>query len=138
MKGWTQEDIYRLTAKRGKGPIPLHVPARKTPTVLVPRFDYADELAQQCALIKLPMPTREYRPWTDRRFRLDLAWLDRLIFAECDGGEWVQGQHSRGQGMIDDCYKWNRLTLDGWTGFRFCGTQVKDGSALTVLETALR
>ena len=101
-----------------------------------PRFDWADVLAGQCKAVKLPAPHREFRPWKDRRFRLDLAWPEILLYAECDGGEWSQGRHGRGAGMRSDCEKQNHLAMEGWTGFRFTGTMVKDGAALAVLEQA--
>ena len=130
--GWTEADVLRLSsrlANTSQAPTP-----KKRQSA---RLDLADTLLRQIMLAKLPIPQRELRPWTDRRFRLDLAWPDRLMCAEVDGGEWIAGQHGRGQGMIDDCTKANRLVLEGWAVFRFCGTQVRDGSALTVLERAL-
>lgn len=100
------------------------------------RFDWADVLAGQCRTVRLPAPQREYRPWKDRRFRIDLAWPEMMLYAECDGSEWTHGRHGRGAGMRADCEKGNRLALEGWTGFRFVGSQVKDGTALAVLERA--
>ena len=131
--GWTEADVLRLSsrlANTSQAPTP-----KKKQSA---RLDLADTLLQQIILAHLPVPLREFRPWKDRRFRIDLTWPDYLLFAEVDGGEWIHGQHGRGQGMIDDCWKWNRLTLEGWTGLRFAGTQVRDGSALQTIEKALQ
>lgn len=51
------------------------------------RFDYADTLLLHIRAERLPEPVREFPALAPRRkFRLDLAWPDRLLFAECDGG----------------------------------------------------
>jgi very-short-patch-repair endonuclease len=97
-------------------------------------FDYADFLNQHLRALKLPAAVREYRPFPDRRFRLDLAWPDRLLFVECDGGEHIIGRHNRAAGMASDCEKLALLTLDGWRGFRFLGSQVTSGFAVQMLE----
>jgi very-short-patch-repair endonuclease len=85
----------------------------------------------------LPAPERDQQLVLPRQFKSDLCWRDRHLFVECDGAEWSSGQHARGQGMTDDCVKWNLLTLDGWRGLRFTGSQVKSGYALATLERAL-
>src|SRR5262245_59284346 len=97
------------------------------------RFDYADVLEEQIRALGLPRPTREFKPLQDRRFRLDLAWVDRMLFAECDGGEWSRFV-ARRHGNAKDCERWNTLTLAGWTGLRFVGSQITNGEALKVLE----
>jgi len=102
----------------------------------VKRFDWADTLAWHIKLQRLPEPVREYRPFAHRRFRLDCAWPDRKLFVECDGGEFLKAS-ARRHGGAKDCERWNLLTLDGWTGFRFVGSQVRSGEALRVVEDAL-
>lgn len=104
----------------------------------VKRFDWADTLAFQVTAAGLPEPQREQLLVLPRKFRTDLSWLEIKTFVEVDGGEWSHGQHGRGQGMQDDCVKWNLLTLAGWRGFRFTGSQVKSGYALTTIEQALK
>jgi very-short-patch-repair endonuclease len=108
------------------------------PTVRRPktaaRFDYADMLLQHIRAMHLPEPIREYpEAIPGRKFRLDLAWPQALVFVECDGGEWVKGS-ARRHGGATDCERWNLLTLAGWTGFRFVGSQVRSGAAIQVLE----
>jgi len=100
------------------------------------RFDWADDLAFQCKAIRLPAPVREFRPFADRKWRLDLCWPTRLLFVECDGGEFVRGIRGR-HGGARDCEKWNRLTAEGWAGFRFVGSQIKSGAALQFIERLL-
>ncbi len=101
------------------------------------RFDYADLLEQQIRAVRLPAPIREFVPFTDRKFRLDCAWPDRMLFVECDGGEFLKAS-ARRHGGAKDCERWNLLTEAGWKGFRFVGSQIKSGYALDTLERILR
>lgn len=101
------------------------------------RFDYADMLAFQLKASDLPRPEREYQPFPDRRFRLDCAWPDRRLFVECDGGEFLRVVGRR-HGGAKDCERWNLLTLAGWRGFRFVGSQVKSGEAVDILARVLK
>jgi hypothetical protein len=100
--------------------------------------DLADVLAFQIKAAKLPKPIREHRFHATRRWRFDLAWPERRLFAEVDGGEWTRGRHARGSGMAKDCEKWNAATVAGWRGLRFVGSQVKSGAALKTLHAVLR
>jgi len=102
------------------------------------QFDWADTLAAYIVLAGLPAPARDQELLAPRRFKTDLCWRERKLFVECDGAEWAAGQHARGRGMADDCEKWNLLTLAGWRGLRFTGSQVKSGAALATIERALR
>lgn len=86
----------------------------------------------------LPLPEREYRFLPPRRWRFDLAWPPRKLAAEIEGGTWITGRHSRGSGMRSDAEKYNAATLAGWKVLRFTSDMVRDGSAVSVLEQALR
>ena len=102
-----------------------------------PRFDWADTLLFQIRALGLPLPIREYQPLLPRKWRLDCAWPDRKLFAECDGGEFLKAS-ARRHGGAKDCERWNTLTLHGWTGYRFVGSQVQSGYAISVLEQVIR
>lgn len=101
-------------------------------------FDYADLLMQQLRALHFPEGIREFEGAVPgRKFRLDVAWPERLIFVECDGGEWVKGS-ARRHGGASDCERWNALTLAGWTGFRFVGSQVRSGAAVQFLSQVFK
>lgn len=100
------------------------------------RFDWADTLAQQIHAMRLPMPIREHVFHPVRQWRMDLAWVDRLLFVECDGGEFVKGSQGR-HGTANDCEKFNAAILLGWTGFRFVGSQIRRGYAIKILTEVL-
>lgn len=103
----------------------------------MPTSGYADNLAFQCRAAGLPQPTLEHRFHPTRRWRLDLAWPDRQLYVEVDGGTWIGGRHSRGAGYERDCEKLNAAALAGWRGLRFTTAMVKDGRALESLQRAL-
>lgn len=98
--------------------------------------DLADELAAQVAHAGLPAPSREHR-FCARKWRLDLAWPDRLLCVECDGGTWARGRHSRGKGYERDAVKLNEAALLGWRVLRVTTDMVKDGRALRFVERAI-
>lgn len=99
---------------------------------------YAVNLAFQCKAAGLPAPQLEVRFHPTRRWRLDLAWPDRLIYVEVDGGTWIGGRHNRGQGYERDCEKLNAAAVAGWRGLRVTTAMVKDGRALNMVEQLLK
>lgn len=96
--------------------------------------------APQLALVNLatalglPKPELEHRFHPERRWRFDLAWPDRLIGVEVDGGVWSRGRHTRGAGFEKDCEKLNEAALLGWRVLRFTPGQIKRGEAIRTLE----
>jgi len=68
---------------------------------------------------KLPEPTKEHLFCPGRRFRFDLAYPDKKIAIELEGGVWIQGRHNRGKGFISDCEKYNLACLMGWKVLRY-------------------
>lgn len=91
-------------------------------------------------LAGLPEPIREYRFAAERgrRFRADLAYPDRLLLIECEGGIWSGGRHTSGAGYSRDVEKYNLATLMGFKVLRFTRAMIADGTALQTIEEALR
>lgn len=85
---------------------------------------------------KLAEPEREYRFAKPRRWRFDFAWPQEKIAAECEGGTWINGGHSRGKGFEKDAFKYNVAALMGWQVFRFTTDMVKSGEAVAMLQDA--
>lgn len=82
-------------------------------------------------------PGGELKPVPGRLFRFDLAWPERLVAAEVDGGVWVKGRHNRGKGMIADSEKYSLAAGLGWRVLRLCDVHVKDGRAVEWIKAAL-
>lgn len=82
-----------------------------------------------CRALELPEPVREYQFLTDRRFRFDFCWVDKMLAAEVEGGTWSGGRHSREPGYSQDAYKYSRAALAGWKVIRITGDMLNDGRA---------
>lgn len=85
----------------------------------------------------LPKPEREWRFHETRKWRFDFCWPAAMLAAEVDGGTWVKGRHTRGQGFESDCEKINAAQLDGWLVLRFTGAMIRDGRAIRALAKAI-
>lgn len=94
----------------------------------------------QMRAVGIPPPQREFRFAPPRRWRMDYAWPEILLYLEVEGGTWVTGggRHSRGVGMRGDAEKYNAAALLGWTCLRATTDMVKDGSALAAVEQAFK
>ncbi len=86
----------------------------------------------------LPMPEREYRGVKGRRFRFDLAWPDRMLAVELEGGVFNNGWHQSVQRYLSDCEKYTLAAAAGWRVLRFAADSVRDGRALAMIERALQ
>jgi very-short-patch-repair endonuclease len=91
----------------------------------------------QIHVSSLPEPVAEYQFARPRRWRFDLAWPDRRLAVEVEGGTWANGRHTRPAGYEADCEKCNAAALAGWRVLRVTGAMVKDGRALAAVVEAL-
>lgn len=86
----------------------------------------------------LPVPVTEYRFCPTRRWRFDLAYPDRKIAIEAEGGAFTRGRHTRGIGMTLDCEKYNAAVVRGWRVLRYTAANINqvsdDLTALMLLE----
>ncbi|HWB15954.1 MAG TPA: hypothetical protein VG538_06055 [Vicinamibacterales bacterium] len=104
-----------------------HPGARRRP---VTTADHVAHLVGQCRLAGLPLPERELRFWPGRRFAFDLAWPDRRLAVEIDGGVWTAGRHVRGAGYTRDCVKFAEAAIRGWIVIRVTTGHVVSGEAV--------
>jgi hypothetical protein len=101
-----------------------------------------ETFAFQLRAVGIPFE-REVRFAAGRRWRADFVINDlrhlgsgRLL-VEVDGGTWINGRHTRGDGFQFDCIKLNEATLLGYHVLRVTPAMVDDGSALALIERAL-
>lgn len=66
----------------------------------------------------IPAPVFELQFAPPRKFRFDLAWPDKKVALEIEGGVWIGGRHTRGSGFLRDMEKYNLAALSGWTVLR--------------------
>src|SRR5688500_17266216 len=86
-----------------------------------------------CKSFKLPKPEPEYKFLTDRKFKIDFAFVDQRIAVEIEGGVWTGGRHVRGSGFMKDKEKYNLLAKEGWRLFRFTPEEANNGKAVQFL-----
>ena len=82
---------------------------------------------------------REYRGIPGRMFRFDLAWVNKMIAVEIEGGIWMETKTGRSKGhahpvrFLSDIEKYNLAACHGWSVYRFTPGQVRDLSAVAFL-----
>lgn len=94
----------------------------------------------QISLAGLSEPSRELRFHPTRRWRFDYAWPALRLAVEIEGGLHVRGggRHNRAEGFQRDVHKYNTAVLLGWRLLRVTYPMIRDGSALALIEEALR
>lgn len=97
--------------------------------------DLAATLSFQLAAAKIDHE-REVMLIPERKFRTDVL-VGRLAI-EVDGATWIGGRHARGYGIQADCEKQNLLVCLGYRPMRFTRKMVQDGTALRMIEAAMR
>lgn len=85
----------------------------------------------------LPVPEFEWKFHPHRRWRFDMAYPDKLIALEIEGGAWVSGRHCRGKGFIDDRKKYTAAALLGWRILYATPDTFASGAALEDVKQAL-
>lgn len=59
-------------------------------------------------------PVYEYKFHPARKWRLDIAWPDKRVCVEVQGGIFIRGRHNRGAALIKEWEKLNALAVAGW------------------------
>ena len=81
---------------------------------------------------------REHRFHPTRKWRVDVAHVQRRIAIEINGGVWMKGgAHALPTNILRDYEKANELNLAGWLVLIVTPEQVKSGAALELIERAL-
>jgi hypothetical protein len=89
-----------------------------------------DVLWNHFSLLKIQGLVREHRFHPKRRWRIDIADVERKIAMECEGGTYSNGRHTRGVGFENDCEKYNNAVLLGWRILRFTRKIIESGHAV--------
>jgi len=76
-----------------------------------------------------PEPEHEYRFHPKRKWRFDWAWPEYGVAVECEGGVWVRGRHTRGQGFTKDCWKYSAAAALGWLVLRCTPGMLRENGA---------
>jgi very-short-patch-repair endonuclease len=100
------------------------------------KLDPTDLLLIHAAELGLK-PATEHRFAPPRRWRFDVAFPDRKLAVEIEGGVWTGGRHTRPGGFLKDAEKYNRAAILGWRLLRFTPQQVLDGTARAAIAEAV-
>lgn len=93
-----------------------------------------------CGLLQergLPCPEPEHQFHDTRKWRIDYAWPDEGVALEVEGGAWTRGRHTRGQGFINDCEKYNEVALHGFVLIRIVPDALFKENTLDLIERAI-
>lgn len=99
---------------------------------------YTTQLLVQLRALGLPDADREWRFHPARRWRFDLAWPERKVAVEIQGGLFSNGRHARGAGISSDYEKGAAATLLGWRVFWVTPHQIKMGQAANWVAEAMK
>jgi hypothetical protein len=61
----------------------------------------------------------EHRFHPERKWRFDIAWPDKMLAVEWEGGVYQNGWHQSIARYIGDCRKYNAAVLLGWRVLRY-------------------
>ena len=81
---------------------------------------------------------REFQFHAVRKWRVDFL-IGKNIAVEVEGGgsNGMVGRHQSRQGFQNDCVKYNRLAIMGYTLLRYTTADVKNGIAIAEIQEAL-
>ena len=82
-------------------------------------------------------PKRELVFDSRRRWRFDFAWPEEKLAVEIEGGNWMQGRHTRPADFERDACKYNRAVELGWRVLRFTTHMVASGEAIDTVRRVL-
>src|ERR1700733_14572633 len=74
-------------------------------------------------------PVREFQFHSERKWRLDFAFVEQRLGIEIDGGSRSYGRHNRSEGFEADCEKLNAAAALGWRILRYTTEMVTRGAA---------
>jgi len=102
------------------------------------RIRWHAQLVRDLKAYKLLDFVEEYKFHDKRKFRFDIAFVDRKLGIEIDGGIWLEkGGHQTGVGYQNDRDKDELALLDGWRVYRATPSMVKSGRAVQTIEKLL-
>lgn len=73
------------------------------------------------------IPTHQYQPFPDRRFRIDWCFVPQKVSCEVDGGTWMpKGGHNTGAAMKADFEKGRLLSAAGFRQLHWSTDDIRE------------
>lgn len=85
----------------------------------------AEGIKAYCERAGWPVPVSEHYFHPTRMWRFDLAWPERMLGLEIQGGGFVGGAHGSGGGLASDCEKLSTAAVMGWRVILATHKQIK-------------
>ncbi len=95
-------------------------------------------LANRLTIAGLRGFVHQHRFAPPRRFRFDVAWPDRKVAVEVQGGIWSGGRHARGSGIAVECQKFSLAAARGWRILPVTREMIESGEAVELIAQALK
>lgn len=77
----------------------------------------------------VPEALYEYKFHDTRKWRFDMAWPDKKLAVEINGGTWAYKPSHTGKGQVRDYEKGNAATLMGWRVLWFTTSMLGEAAA---------
>jgi very-short-patch-repair endonuclease len=141
---WTAADLARVNAKIAGDiaePLAMKSGSTRSKVVRLARTEVSaeDQLAFQLASIpEQPQFIRQYRIHPDRKFVADFFFSQGPLVVEIDGGGYINGRHSRGQGIENDAEKSALIAAMPARLIRVTPKHVENGLAVQWILEALK
>lgn len=81
--------------------------------------------------VGVPSAITEHKFHFERQWRFDYCWPEYKIALEIEGGAFIGGRHTSGQGFVEDMEKYSEAATLGWLILR---CQPKDLLTIKVLD----
>ena len=104
------------------------------------KLDGSVALAFQLRAVAVPEFKTQYKFHPVRKWTFDIAFVERQVAIEVDGGLYLPGGagHTRGKAREDDMEKDAEAMILGWRVLRVSSRHVRTGTALNWIERILR
>ncbi len=102
------------------------------------RSEPEEHLAFQLKAVKAPLFERQFRITPERKFMADFYFPTGKLVVEVDGGGWINGRHSRGDGMDLDAEKSALIALLPARLMRVTPKHIYNGNAVEWILKALK
>jgi hypothetical protein len=125
----------------GEGPVRTVARSRSSdrPARPLPKSSYNRDIVRAFfAHEGIPIPLFEFKFHPYRKWRFDLAWPDRKLALEVQGGIFSQGRHTRGAAMLKEWEKLNSAACLGWRVLYCQPSDLCMISTTTMIQTALK
>jgi hypothetical protein len=112
------EEFYRLNPELRAKPKPADKTEARKILDKAQQEDFAWKFEYYWVRNNGPDLDREFQFDEDRKWRADYKVVDKMVLIELEGGVYSGGRHTRAQGFIEDCMKYNKAAMLGYTVYR--------------------